>query len=72
MEVDVKPDWASKINWTQLVSSLAVITAMFGFDVSPETQAHIVAGIAVVSNVVTFIMRTWFTTKLTTSNAAKI
>lgn len=70
--VDVKSDWASKINWAQVVSAAAVIATVFGLDISPEMQAHIVAGIAVAANVVTFIMRTFFTTKITSSSAAKV
>ena len=72
VEADVKSDWASKINWTQVVSIVAVVGTLFGLDISPEMQAKIVGGIGVVTPIATMIMRTWFTTKLTTSSAAKV
>lgn len=64
-----KPGALSKINWTQFVAFLAMLATMFGFDVPAEIQAQIVAVILAVSNVVTWVMRTWFTTALTPASA---
>ena len=57
--------YASKINWTQAVAFAAMMMTMFGIDLPPELQASIVSGIVAVSSVVTWIMRTWFTTTIT-------
>lgn len=53
----------SKINWTQLVSMAAMLATVFGFDISPEMQVQILAGITAISTVMTFIFRTFFTAK---------
>jgi|GEM_PF-4493718 len=50
----------SKIKITQGVSMFAVLASMWGLDLSPEDQATLVAGIAIVSQVVTFVMRSYF------------
>ena len=72
VEVEVKSDWASKINWVQMASVAASILIVFGVNVPPELQAQIAAAITALSAVVTIVMRTWFTTKLTESSAAKV
>lgn len=53
----------SKINWTQLVSMAAMLATVFGFDISPEMQVQILAGITAIGTVMTFIFRTFFTAK---------
>jgi len=53
----------SKINWTQLVSMAAMLATVFGFDISPEMQVQILAGITAIGTVATFIFRTFFTAK---------
>jgi hypothetical protein len=70
-QVDVKRDWASKINWTSVVSAVAVITALFGFDIPQDMQLKIVGFLGIATPVVTVVLRTWFTTKLTASSAPK-
>ena len=62
---EVKSAWISKINWTQAMSFLAMIFTMFGIDLPAELQAQIVTGIGIVAAVVTWILRTWFTTAIT-------
>lgn len=57
----MNPAIASKINWTQVISVVAMVAAMFGFDFPPETQAAIVAAIVAIQGVLTIIFRTWFT-----------
>ena len=61
----VKSAWASKINWTQAVAFAAMLFTMFGIDMPAELQAQIVTGIGIVAAVVTWILRTWFTTAIT-------
>lgn len=63
--MDVKSSFASKINWTQVVAALAIFATMFGFELTAENQAAIVAVIALVAQGVTLIARTWFTTSIT-------
>jgi uncharacterized protein (DUF697 family) len=53
----------SKINWTQIVSMGAMLATVFGFDITPETQVQILAGITAIGTVATFIFRTFFTAK---------
>jgi len=53
----------SKINWTQLLSMAAMLATVFGFDISPEMQVQILAGITAFGTVATFIFRTFFTAK---------
>lgn len=55
--VDVKPWWASKTIWTQVVGFLAVLGAAFGFDIDEETKTQIIAGIAGVVGLVTVILK---------------
>jgi uncharacterized membrane protein len=63
--VSVKSAWTSKINWVQLVSVAAVLGTVFGIDISAEDQAKIVAAVAIVSNIVTGVIKTWFTPTIT-------
>ena len=53
----------SKINWTQFISFIAMIAAVFGMDISPESQVQIVAGISALQGLLTVVFRTWFTAK---------
>ncbi len=63
--VPVKSPWTSKINWAQAIGVLASAGALFGLDVSAETQAQIVVGIQAIIGVATVIVRTWFTRSVT-------
>jgi hypothetical protein len=62
--METKSQFASKINWAQAVGIGATVLAMLGIDMDPETQIKLVAGIQGVVAVVTWVMRTWFTTQL--------
>ena len=53
----------SKINWTQFISFIAMIAAVFGMDISPEMQVQILAGITAIQTLLTVVLRTWFTEK---------
>ena len=70
-QVEVKSAWLSKINWTQAVAVLAAVLTMFNFDLDAKTQADVVAGIVGIQAVVTWAMRTFFTTTVTPSAAGK-
>ncbi len=73
--METKSSLASKINWTQVVAFLAMLATMvspeFGAQLTPEFQAVMVAAILAVSNAVTLIMRTFFTTKVTRASAVR-
>lgn len=62
--METKTSWASKINWAQAIGILATVLALVGIDLDPETQVAVIAGINGVMAFVTWVMRTWFTTKL--------
>jgi len=72
VEVDVKSAWLSKINWVQVIGVAATMGTAFGVDLPKEELLQIVVGIQAVIGVVTWVMRTWFTTKLTPSSAVKV
>jgi uncharacterized protein (DUF697 family) len=60
--MESKSFFASKINWTQIISFIAMVGALFGLDLSPELQGALVTAIGAVAAVVTIVWRTWFTT----------
>lgn len=60
---ETKNFFASKINWAQIVSMVAMLAAFFGFDLPADVQAELVAFITVAVNLATMIFRTWFTNK---------
>lgn len=67
---NVKSSWASKINWGSGITLLATVLTVFGIDLDADTQAAILALIAAGSAVYTWIMRTFFTTKLTKASVS--
>lgn len=70
--VSVQSAWWSKINWTQGVSLLStVLTLTLGaaYSIPADTQLAIVASIQGVTNVATWVMKTFFTTTITPSSA---
>lgn len=72
VRVDVKSSWASKINWTQAIAALSmVLTVVFGPSaaLSAEQQLAIVTVIGLLGQVVTWIIRTWFTRSITAASA---
>ena len=70
--MQTKSAWRSKINWTQAVAFLAVMFTMFGIDLDAKTQAELVATIAGASQVLTWVLRTFFTSTVTPAVAAKL
>ena len=53
----------SKINWTQLVALAAMVLTVFGVDIPDEQKVAIVATIQGAQSVLTWVLRTFFTTK---------
>lgn len=66
--VDVKSAWFSKINWTQAVGLLASVLVIFGINVDPSTQIALVGSIQGVVAVVTWALKTFFTSTVTPSS----
>lgn len=74
VQVDVKSAWASKINWTQAVSAFAMILTLVSggkIGMSGDQQAAAVVTIGVVTNVVTWVIKTWFTPTVTAASLPK-
>lgn len=72
--VPVASAWVSKINWTQAIGMVSTIaTLIYGSSASipADTQVQIVAGIQGVQAAATWVFKTWFTTTVTQSSAAK-
>lgn len=72
--VEIKSAWASKINWTQAVAAFAmVLTLVSGgkMGITPDQQTAIVVTIGVACNVVTWIIKTWFTPTVTPASLPK-
>jgi hypothetical protein len=70
--MELKSAFLSKINWTQLIAVIAMLMTTFGIDLPSDVQASIVAGIVAVQAVVTWVLKTWFTTTITPASAARI
>lgn len=63
--VPVKSAALSKINWTQAAAFAAMVFAAFGVDLDADTQAAVVSAIVGAQALVTWVLRTWFTTAVT-------
>ena len=73
--VEVKSAWSSKINWGQAVGMVATVLVLAtGGKVNMDmaTQGELVAVIQGLTALYTWAMRTFFTTAITPSSAAKI
>lgn len=72
--VPVKSAWLSKINWTQAVSGFAMILGFVtgnAVSLTADQQGALIVVIGLIGNIVTFVMKTWFTKSVTPSSAAK-
>lgn len=72
--VDVQSSWFSKINWAQAVGILATILAVVTankINIPAEQQVILVGVIQGVQALVTWVMRTWFTTTVTPASVNK-
>lgn len=59
----INPALLSKINWTQVIAAIATLAAVFGFNFTPETQVMVVSMIALATQFLTVILRTFATAK---------
>lgn len=67
--VSVKSSWWSKINWTQAVALVAMAgTVLNMFELTPEDQVKILAGITAVQSSTTWMWKTFFTSTITPSS----
>lgn len=72
----MKTSFLSKINWTQVVAIVASLITIFFPEVYPSyldatAQVLIVFAIQTVQALVTWILRTWFTTEITKASAKR-
>ena len=69
--VAVKSAWASKINWAQAASALVTCTtAVVGaLNLPPAQAASITAGAALIGQIATVILKTFFTASITPASA---
>ena len=70
--VEVKPAIKSKINIAAIITAAVAVAGVVGLKIPDELPQHIEAWITLGIAIYTIIMRTWFTTKLTPSSAARI
>ena len=59
----INPALLSKINWTNVIAAIATLSAVFGFNLTPETQVMAVSMIALGTQLLTVILRTFATAK---------
>ena len=62
---EVKSSWASKINWVAVGGAITALVAAFGIEMSEELQKTILTAVPVIGGALIWVMRTWFTKKLT-------
>lgn len=67
-----KSAWLSKINWTQILTVAFTLLAAFGVNIPEEMKVNLIAAVTAIGGLVTIVMRTWFTTKVTPSSAARL
>ena len=69
---DVKSAWLSKLNWTFAAGVLFNLLAFLGIAVPADVKdAVLVVGNGLIL-IVAWIIRTWFTTSVTTASAKKL
>ena len=72
--VPTKSAWLSKINWTQGVSSAAmVLTLVSGgkLNLTADQQAAMIVTIGVVGDAATWVIKTWFTPTVTPASVGQ-
>lgn len=66
--VPTKSAWLSKINWTQGVSSFAMLLTLVSggkLNLTADQQTAMIVTIGVVGDVATWVIKTWFTPTVT-------
>lgn len=72
--VPTKSAWLSKINWTQGVSSVAMLLTLVSggtLSLTADQQTAIIVTIGVVGDIATWVIKTWFTPTVTPASVAK-
>lgn len=69
---EVKSAWLSKINWTVAVGIVFNVLMYFGHPVPEDVQSSVYTVGNGIVLIVTYIMRTWFTTSITKPAAKKV
>ena len=70
--VIVKSAWVSKINWAQALGVLASLGAAYGLNLPPDLQVKIVLSIQGIIGAATWYLKTFHSTTITPSSAAKL
>lgn len=70
--VDVKSAWWSKVNWAAALTGLATVSAALLPIVPAKYQAEAAAIVAAIGTITTIILKTFYTTSVTPSSAAKV
>jgi len=70
--VAVKSAWASKINWLQALGAAGTLITTLAAGLPPDQAAKWTATVAIVTNIATVIIKTWFTTTVTPASAKKV
>ncbi|MGO8972978.1 MAG: hypothetical protein ACLQNV_05520 [Steroidobacteraceae bacterium] len=74
VNVPVTSAWSSKVNWTQAVAAAAMILTLVSggkIGITPEQQAAAVVTIGVIGNIVTWAMKTFFTSSVHAASLPK-
>lgn len=74
VSVPITSAWSSKINWTQGVAILSSVLVLFlgpNAGLTPDQQAAVVTVITLIQGIVTYIMKTWFTSTVHPSSIKK-
>ena len=72
VNVPVKSAWLSKINWTIALTLIFNVFMLLGHPVPPDVQAAVQTGGTALGLVITWAIRTFFTTAVTTASANKL
>jgi hypothetical protein len=71
-DVEVKSAWLSKINWAQILTVGFTLLAAFGVNLPEDMKVNLIAAVTAIGGLATIVMKTWFTTTITPSSAAKL
>lgn len=70
--VAVKSAWASKVNWIAALTALSALITQFTPLLPPADQGEATAAVTVIGTLLTIVTKTFFTTTVTPSSAAKV
>ena len=67
--METKAWYESKVNWAALFGMIAPFAVMWNFNIPADFWTLLTAFAVAGQNLLVFVMRTWFTTKLVTASA---